>query len=140
MKKEFEKFTISQVAIIIKDNKSLILEFADRPGMWGLLGGRIDKGELREEAFKRELKEEGGINDFIFRGIVDYDAWINSAGNPVCGIANLIEINSDKIKLSFEHSQYKWISEGELDNYNFVWPNAKRMIINGFKYNKLLNK
>jgi len=69
MKKEFEKFTISQVAIIIKDNKSLILEFADRPGMWGLLGGRIDKGELREEAFKRELKEEGGIN-ILFLGVL----------------------------------------------------------------------
>jgi 8-oxo-dGTP diphosphatase len=138
MIKEFEKFNIGQVAVIIKNNKCLILEFADNLGKWGLPGGRIDKGELGEEAFKRELKEEINLDDFIVLGIVDYDIWINRMGNPFCGIANLIKANTNKMKLSFEHKQYKWISESELDNYNFIWPNAKRMIINGFKYNKLL--
>lgn len=137
MKKEFEKFNIGQVAIIIKNNKCLILEFADNLGKWGLPGGRIDRGELGEEAFCRELKEEINLENFIILGVADYDIWMTSPGNPFCGIVNLIKADTSKIKLSFEHKQYKWILESEIDDYDFIWPNAKRMIKNGFKYNKL---
>ena len=103
MKKDFEKFNIGQVAIIIKSSKCLILEFIDRPGVWGLPGGRIDKGELGKEAFKRELKEEINLEKFVILGVVDYDIWITKSGNPFCGIANLIKANLNEIKLSFEH-------------------------------------
>lgn len=133
----FEKFVISQVAIMIQDDKCLILEFSQNPGRWGLPGGRLDRGEVREPAFRREIKEELGITDFDIVGVVDYDIWHTSTGVPVCGVVNLIDnYNVDEIELSQEHLQVKWITRKEIDDYDFVWPFAKRMIEKGFDYLK----
>jgi len=46
MNKEFEKFWITQAGVIIKNNKCLVLELADKPGCWDIPGCRIDKGEV----------------------------------------------------------------------------------------------
>ncbi len=138
MAKEFEKFTISQVGVLIRDNKCLILEFADRLGYWGLPGGRLDRGESGKEAFKREIKEELDFSSFNKIEVVDYDIWYTDIGTSVCGIASLIKNDSDKIKLSNEHNRFKWVTEEESKNYKFVWPNALRMIKKGFAYKKLL--
>lgn len=140
MKKEFEKFNISQVGILIKDDKCMILEFADHLGFWGLPGGRVDKGEDGNTAFKREIREEIGFKKFENIGVVDYDIWYVGPDKPVCGIANLIFNDNDEIKLSDEHSQIAWISEGEIDDYKFLWPNISRMIRKGFGYYRLLRK
>jgi 8-oxo-dGTP diphosphatase len=135
-RKEFEKFTISQVAVLIREGKCLILEFSDELGYWGLPGGRVDKGELGEEAFRREMKEEIGLSKFEIIAVVDYDIWHTRTGKPVCGIASLIKNETDKIKLSEEHNQMRWVTKEELSNYKFLWPNAKRMLEKGFEYNK----
>ena len=134
MKKGFEKFTISQVAVLIRNNKALILEFSDRPGEWGLPGGRIDQGEMGEEAFRREIKEELNLSRFEIGDIVDFDVWYTLKGVPLSGIAYLIENETDDIKLSHEHSKMAWVTEGEIDDYNFIWPNVKRMVKRGFKF------
>ena len=137
--KEFEKFTISQAGIIIENNKCLIMEFSENPGRWGLPGGRIDRGEGNcEKAFRRELKEELNITKFKILGMVDFDAWITSSGTPVSSIIRLIDFDTKKIKLSDEHRQSRWAGLNELDNYNFMWPNARRMIKKGFELNDLL--
>ena len=142
----FERFVISQVAILIRDNKCLILKDASRDKTpWLLPGGRLDKGELKEESFVRELKEELNFDNVKIIKTVDYDIWYVSYPKlginkwPVCAIANLIEDNGQKIKLSSEHSELAWISEKEIDDYNFVWPNARRMIKKGFAEYKILN-
>ena len=137
MKKEFEKFTISQVAVLIRDNKCLILEFARSPGKWGLPGGRIDKGEMGEEAFRREIKEELNLSCFEIVDIVDLDIWYTPNGRAVSAPAFLIQNDSDKIVLSNEHTSMEWVTEDRLDDYDFLWPNAKRMLKSGFRRNKL---
>jgi 8-oxo-dGTP pyrophosphatase MutT (NUDIX family) len=142
MEENFERFMVSQAAIIIRNNKCLILEFSDSPGKWGLPGGRIDKEELGEKAFYRELKEELGFDKADFIDVVDYDIYYYTRKNgeriAKCNIINLVINDSDKIIISHEHSQYKWIAEEEIGNYEFVWPNMKEMIKKGFKRYKLL--
>jgi len=130
----FERFYVSQVGILIRDNKCLILEFSEHPGVWGLPGGRIDRGELGKEAFLRELREEIGFNDVEIHKLLDYDIFYHSPEKPMCAIVQYIENNNSEIVLSEEHLQYKWISENEIDKYNFVWENAPRMIKKGFEY------
>lgn len=133
----FEKFVISQVAIMIKNNKCLILEFASLPGKWGLPGGRIDKGELGENAFKRELEEELGITNFNILDTVSYGTWTTPKGVPICGIASIINgYDKNEIKLSHEHIQIKWVAKEELNNFDFIWPCANKMIEKGFDYLK----
>lgn len=136
----FEKFVISQKGILIRDNKCLIMEFAHLPGHWDLPGGRIDKGEYSDDALRREFLEETGIKDFEILATVHYESWYTPKDVPVCGTASLIKNDTDEIVLSHEHLQLAWISESEIDDYNFFWACLPTMLRKGFLLNKLLNK
>ncbi len=129
-----ETFTVSQVGIWIKDDKVLILEDAANPGVWLIPGGRIDEQEESGVAFARELKEEIGLEGFEVQELVDARTWFHGKDrDPKCSIARLIKSDQEEITISDEHLQYKWISEEELDSYEFVWPHAKEILKKGFE-------
>ena len=65
MEQDLERFWISQAGILIRENKCLILELAGKPGFWDIPGGRLNRGELAESGFQREIKEELGIDNFL---------------------------------------------------------------------------
>ena len=132
---EHEKFAVSQKAILIRDNKCLIAEASNWPGVWDLPGGRVNVGENKEEAFRREIKEELGLEKFHILSTVHYDVWHNSIGYAICGVANLIEADED-IVISDEHTNHLWITEEEVDKYKFLWPSMGEMIKKGFYYIK----
>ena len=56
-------FTVSAAAIVTNDEgKVLLLNHVLRPDSgWGYPGGFIDKGEQAEDAIRREVREETGI-------------------------------------------------------------------------------
>jgi ADP-ribose pyrophosphatase YjhB (NUDIX family) len=58
-----QKFTVSAAVIITDDNgKVLLLDHVLRPfSGWGLPGGFLGAGEQPEEAIRREIREETGI-------------------------------------------------------------------------------
>jgi len=140
MSDNFERFMVGQAAIIIRDNKCLILQFSDSK-KWGLPGGRVDKGETGKAALRREMKEELGINEFEYLGVADYDFYYYQKENETiakCNLINLIKKDTDEVTISDEHSDFKWIAENEVGDYEFAWPNMERIIKNSFKYKKLL--
>lgn len=57
------KFTASAAVVVVNDDREvLLLNHVLRPfGTWGLPGGFIDRGEQPEEALRREIREEVGI-------------------------------------------------------------------------------
>ena len=57
------RFTVTAGAIITDDRgRVLLLKHRFRPGSgWGIPGGYINKGEQAEEALRRELREEAGL-------------------------------------------------------------------------------
>ncbi|MFH1661482.1 MAG: NUDIX domain-containing protein [Candidatus Falkowbacteria bacterium] len=135
----YERFAVSQKAVIIRDDKCFIAEINKRPGIWDLPGGRIDKREDCETAFRRELKEETGINNFNILATYDCCTWMSLAGAAIYGTVSLIDTKED-IVLSDEHTNGKWISESEIEEYDYIWPAMDRMIKNGFWYYNLLIK
>lgn len=140
MEDNFERYMVSQVGVLIRGDECLILK-DNKTGFWLLPGGRADIGETGEVAFKRELKEEIGFDSFENLGVVDYDIWYTANLNlPVCAIANLIRNDSDDIKLSSEHSEFKWVPLDRLGEDELFWPKAERMIRSGFKHKELLEK
>lgn len=58
-----QKFTVSAAIVIVNERREiLLLDHALRPGnSWGLPGGFVEFGEQPDEAIRRELREETGI-------------------------------------------------------------------------------
>ncbi len=136
---KFEKFIISQKALLIRDDKALIMKMTAHPNYWDLPGGRVDVQENGEDAFNREIVEELGLEKFNNLGVVHYRLWyVGEDKIPVCGIVNLIENSNDNIIISSEHLQTVWINENEVDDYKYIWPEMHTMIKSGFERYKLL--
>lgn len=57
------RFTVTAGAVVVnEDGRVLLLEHRFRAGSgWGIPGGFIEKGEQPEEALRRELREEIGL-------------------------------------------------------------------------------
>ncbi|OGM13932.1 hypothetical protein A3D84_03385 [Candidatus Woesebacteria bacterium RIFCSPHIGHO2_02_FULL_42_20] len=108
----FENPKVCSTAIIIKDQKMLVAKRAGSPfkGKWDFIGGYINKNESPEDAMKREIKEELGVNCKCryltsFCGTASYEGY----GYPVLAMCYLVEL-SGKIKLNKkENSKLSWI-------------------------------
>ncbi|MBU3922680.1 NUDIX hydrolase [Patescibacteria group bacterium] len=118
-------FKVNQNAIISnKNNEILILQ---KDGKWLLPGGRIEESDKTwEQALRREIKEETGINDFKIERISEVG--MSDSGNTyiivfICKIESIPEI-----KLSHEHQKYEWVSLKDIDNYEFWHKDIKERI------------
>lgn len=78
-------------------------------GTWENAGGNVEYGEHPEEAMKREISEETGINDIKIDRVA-YVTLVN-AENPYLIIAYLCEALTEEVRLSSEHQAYVWADE-----------------------------
>jgi len=95
-------------------NKILVLKRNSdfQHGQWEIMYGRIDQHEEFAEGLRREVKEETGLTDLkikklsriwhIYRGE-------KSTENELFGCTFICETETEKIYLSREHTEYKWI-------------------------------
>ncbi len=92
--------------------KYLLLHYTQ--GHWGFPKGTIEKGEDKKETIARETKEETGITDISF--IEGFEEKINYffrlEGKLIYKEVSfyLVETKEKKVKLSFEHTEYKWLN------------------------------
>jgi len=144
MPKEHQKFVISQKGILMRAGKCLIMKIRlvenDRASLkWDLPGGRVDVRENVDDAFVREIKEETGLIYFRDLGVVGYKSKVPRDSDkfpPFCGIIRLIENEKDPVKMSFEHIEMRWITEAEVNDYNYCWEDMPEMIKKGFELYK----
>lgn len=112
------RFMVAVGAIITLKgtNKILVIRRANtqdwHPNEWEILYGRIDQFEDLPTGLRREAKEETGLTDLKIGPILTH--WRiyrgrKSAHNEVIGLTFECETTQDKVKLSFEHSEYQWI-------------------------------
>ena len=116
MGRSVKNFCAGIHVFVQKGNKFLALQLNenddDDQGCWDLPGGGINFGEQPLSAAIRETREEAGINIKIVKllsilAMPYQNQWsieMIVAGKYVSG----------KVKLSGEHSNYKWISKKEL--------------------------
>lgn len=102
-------------AILEKDGKVLLT--LDHNGMWELPGGRMNDGENIEQALKRELVEELGLNIKIERIVDAFNFTSDSGKNHIVIIYKCSADNLDELKImDGEVKDLKWTGESELSN------------------------
>ena len=113
-------------AFIVKDNKILLLKRdpagAHNPGTWDLPGGRLNPAENPYEGLKRELREETGMEiEILLPFAVQY--FTRQDGQIITLIIFLCQQLTSEIKLSSEHTEYKWrdISPSSEGNDILAW-------------------
>lgn len=123
------------LAIIVNDNNQFLLLKRNpnvemwQPGKWALVGGSVEEGETPEEAVKREIKEETGldINKFEEKFVIQRNP--DSVEHIFIG---KYDGHPFDVKLNWEHISYDWCFPEELKFLNHV-PNLVDYINIAFK-------
>lgn len=110
---EDKQFYIGQKAFIEKEGKVLIL-FDPKLGL-DFPGGKIQEGESDfDEALKREVCEETSleieVGDPFFRWFYKFESDHRNAGKEVFLVGFRCKYVSGEVRLSSEHSEYKWVN------------------------------
>ena len=98
---------VSVDAVIVMDKSLLFLRRQNEPakGEWWFAGGRIKKGESLEQALRREVKEETGLEISEYKLINVYSRVFPERHDIT--IAYLCKCKEGKVTLNNEHSEYK---------------------------------
>ena len=103
-------------AIIKKDNKYLLLHKSLTvprfPDFWDFPGGGLDDDEDPTEGIKREVLEETSLKIEPIKVIWKTQAEVN--GIMVEYKIYSVKLLSEEIKLSHEHTEFKWLTKEEL--------------------------
>lgn len=113
------RFHITVKGIVIYQHKVLILKrirpSTDGLGYWEMPGGGLEYGETPHQALIRELKEETGLDIHIIKPVYTFTA-IRPDYQTV-GIGFLAIPTNDHVKISEEHTDYKFVTSDELQDY-----------------------
>lgn len=102
--------------VIVRDNKVLMQKrsFGMWKGYWGLIGGKIDKGETIIHGAVREIMEESGLDVKQLHMLGIYDAKDRDPEQHGIAIGFLCETNDAEPKMSSEATEMKWSGFDEL--------------------------
>lgn len=83
---------------------------------WGFVKGNIEAGESKEQTAKREAKEEANLDIHIMPNFKeDISYFYRFEGKPISKSVMflLAEAKTQSVRLSEEHSDFKWIGYEE---------------------------
>ena len=117
---------VGQKIVLInpQDKTALFLKRSDYKGdggVWDLPGGRLDAKEDVKEGIKREVKEEIQVELNSFKPL---DVYSNYSGDDdfyfILYVSDdFLYINTQEgIKLSSEHTEYKWCTVEQISHMN----------------------
>lgn len=125
---------IAMKAVIVnKEGKVLILREAatygdgTQLGRYHMPGGRIEVGENFEDALRREVREETGLEIDIEYPIYvgEWRPVIRDVPHQIVATFMVCKPKGNKITLSTEHDDYKWIEPAERNAYDVMDPEDK---------------
>lgn len=130
-------------ALIEKDNCVLATQrgYGEFKGMWEFPGGKIEENETREEALKREIKEEMNadidVKDYLTTIEYDYPNFHLIMHTYLCELINDLKFvyHNDK---ELEHENMIWVEKDELNHIDFLPADIE--VVNYYNKTKRLQK
>lgn len=113
-----------------KDGKVLILKRARTAygeGGWCLPGGKVDYGELVEQAVFKELREETALECESARFLFFQDSLPPEPGSMHCINLYFECAVSGDPTMNPESSEWAWIGPDQLDEYDIVFRNDEAL-------------
>ena len=113
-------------AIIRKEDKVFATQrgYGEWKDWWEFPGGKMEPGELPQDALKREIREELSteinVNEYLCTVEYDYPKFHLTMHCYLCSLL------TDVLHLN-EHEAARWLAKGELDSVN--WLPADKTII-----------
>ncbi len=105
-------FRIAVKGFIIREGKLLLVKRRSNdvqtPSIWEIPGGRLELGENPFEGLKREVKEETNL-DVIVGVPLGVKHFTRKDEQTITMIIFLCEAGGGEVKLSEEHTDYKWV-------------------------------
>lgn len=101
-------------------------------GQYSVVGGKVRRHERLEDAFKREIKEETGLNASIGEHICTFDQ-IKNSGYYLSGIQHIFvdkvaRVAGKKVRLNEEAQDYIWIPPSVALKELQIEPNARHVL------------
>ena len=141
-----KKFNFRVGAFILDlSNNYILLHKKKNSNYWMLPGGRLEYGESTDDAIKREIREELGLdvnpklvliteNFFSYNEEevheIDFDF--------ICQYEEKVNIEHEFSGLEGEYLIFKWVNKENIKNYNIIISTEKEYIMNyAFKENKI---
>jgi len=116
---------LAVTGVCFESGKLLLVR--DNHGFWGGVGGWVEPGESPEDALRREVKEELGVEAEVTHVLRPFIAWhVSSAEDPVSFLLFVygMRVNSNNFALQEgEITGVQWVAEkewSELDMLPYV--------------------
>ena len=84
--------------------------------LWEFVGGKVEKGETKEQALIRECKEELNIVLNVGDVFMEVD---HEYSDITVHLTLFNAIIAEGVPQKLEHNDTKWITPAEIPNYNF---------------------
>lgn len=112
------KYKITVKALVFHNGKILLLKRSEKANgdkyYYEFPGGGLEFRESPEEALKREIMEEAGIEVEIISPLYTWNMMKNEE-TEIIGITFLCRTENHSVILSNEHSEYVWTKYEEMD-------------------------
>ena len=122
------------------EGKLLVAKRADEsefmPGIWELPGGHIEFGESIEDGLKREIREEFGFEISVGSPFASFSYMNKDSSKQTFEIALYAKLLKEKEATlnPSEHSDYRWIDQGNCDKYLINNKEEYRIAKEGFEW------
>lgn len=121
----FNNVIFGQKAFIINDEGEILIVKRDKEiifvDKWDIPGGKLENDETLFEAISREIVEEVDLKLERIICTLSSSKFEGKLGDKLIIYRNIYLCKaSGKVKLSPEHSEYKWVAPEDLRNFKFA--------------------
>lgn len=121
-------FNVGLKAVVLnaKNEMLLLQRSADNTvaGKWDIPGGRMSFGESLDEALKREVKEESGLDVERIGAVLNVCTFLRDvdAKNQIVRITFAVRAAEGLVTVSDEHQAHGWVALERVSEYDLFSP------------------